>query len=433
LNRVIMVLAALQAAMFGGIFAETIIRRPFRDMFAWLDAYLTVRANGGLPGYLLSFHNEHRLVWIRLLTMLDVSLFHTSGVPFIVASTTCLLVAAVLVTRELARGVGQPPTALIWLCPMLFLTAANAVDCSIPINGVYPLTLVFLVGTCVLFDSEADAGRYVVARRIAATLCAAAAGVANAVGLAVWPLLVWLAWRGRAGPRWVATIVCIGAVYILAYVHGMAPIADEIRDPATESVTPLRHLAKMFGYFLAYLGLPISRMASFALLGRLLGAILLVLGGGAVVYFGLLARSVSRLRRIATALIGFTFGGALLAASGRADLTPEIALPVRYTILVTPLHAGLLAVLLSMLPRGTGTARRRAIVLAGGVLVSLMLIARQAIGGISAIRIAGSMRAAIDRYYTGAHGAEAASAVYPDLQAADGILTRLRALGLFSD
>jgi len=411
-------LAAIDVALFAAVFSTAIIREPFSDMLAWLGAYLRFRQTGGLPGYLLAFHNEHRLLWIRLLTIVDAAAFRCSGGPFIVVATVALVAATALVVREVARG-AEP--AVLWLFPMLFLTAANAIDCSIPINGVYPLTLMFVIWSCCLFDGEAEAGRGTVVRRSTAIGLAAAAGFANAVGLLAWPVLLWVAWRGRAGLRWLALVGIIGAAYCLAYLHGVSVI---IGSPQGMHAAPW---TLQFGYLLAYLGLPLSRLASFPLPGRLLGLAVLALGIYAVIRVGLLNRDLTRLQRIATALILFSLGSAAMAAVGRSQVADGIDVPVRYAVLVAPLHAGLLALALPWAARHARAARACAVGLA------CVLLALQVIGGVAAVRAVDRMAATVARYYAGERDPQMAMVVYPDLPEADRIIATLRREGLFAD
>jgi hypothetical protein len=87
------------------------------------------------------------------------------------------------------------------LGPMLLLTTAAAVDCSIPINSIYPLSLVFLVTTLALFEGGAEDARYTGAKRAAALVTAVLASFSNIGGLVIWPAMLWLAWRGGASKR----------------------------------------------------------------------------------------------------------------------------------------------------------------------------------------------------------------------------------------
>src|SRR5215468_3677303 len=121
LSVAIAVAAAAQALLFAVVLARTIVLRPFSDMIAWIDAYLGMREqHGDLLAYFWAPHNEHHMAAIRLLTALDVSAFHASGAPFVIAATTSVVGAAVLVFRELHRDrhVAGPLRSLALLGPM---------------------------------------------------------------------------------------------------------------------------------------------------------------------------------------------------------------------------------------------------------------------------------------------------------------------------
>ncbi len=421
----------LQFAAFLFVLWATMIRAPFEDMLQWLDAYQRYRQTGDGLAYLFGFFQEHRLVWAKLLTALDASAFQAGGLPFIAVGVIALAGVTALLTWEFVRGLprGGPFAALAWLCPMLVLTAANAVDCSVPVNVVYPLALLFVVSTCVLFDGPGEAGRGLHARRIAAVLMAAAAGFANAIGLLAWPVLLWSAWRCRAGARWVIVIAVLGGCYGAAYLHGLVR-SDLVAAPP---VSMIAHVAKQVAYLLAYLGLPLSRVPALRVAGQAWGAVLLTAGIAASIRYGLLKRQVTRLERIATGLILFSLGGGVLAAIGRVDFAAGIELPVRYSVLITPLNVGLLALVLSWLANHPAVSRRSGAVLAGGVAVAVVLLAQQVGGGRAAIKVADRMRSTIDRYYAGEHDADIQQLVYQSgLAKADAIVSNLRRDGLLA-
>jgi hypothetical protein len=290
-------------------------------MITWIDAFLAFGRNGGFLAYLWVPHNEHHLALIRLLTALDVSVFHASGIPFVVAATAALMITAVLVTGELHRGAGlqRPLRVVVLLGPMLLLTADAAVDCSIPINSNYPLTVLFIVVTLVLFDGEPERTAHTHARRAASLVAAVLAGLANAAGLVIWPALLWSVWRGGARRPWLLTVGATGLVYCFVYVQGL---------PGTGSDGFLRcfsagHFWKMADYLLMYLGLPLSRAPALGVPARILGAALLAAGFGAIWHDATLPRPASRLHRIAIGLIMAALAAAFLAAAGRADLQAE--------------------------------------------------------------------------------------------------------------
>jgi uncharacterized membrane protein len=133
-------IAAIQLIAFGYFLFRTAIVAPISDMFDYIAAYLQFRDGTiGWIDYLWLPHAEHRLMWTRLLTAIDVELLGTSGLPFIAAGTGFLLATAVLVWYQLRRAQddvgGERLLAL--LAPMMILSTANVVDCSVPINSIY--------------------------------------------------------------------------------------------------------------------------------------------------------------------------------------------------------------------------------------------------------------------------------------------------------
>ncbi|HVZ09814.1 hypothetical protein [Rhodopila sp.] len=431
LGWLLITLAVVQGGGFLMILWRTRINAPFEDMLQWLDAYRTARHSGAWAAYYLGFFQEHRLVWMKLLTAMDASLFRSTGWVFIAAGTLSLAGVALLLTREFRRGLPSagPVSALVWLCPMLVLTAANAVDCSVPVNTVYPLTLLCVVGACVAIGGPAEAGPLPTGRGIAAILLAAAAGLANAVGLLAWPVLLWSAWRCRAGTGWLVAIVVTGGVYGVAYLHGLVLSPGGVATGLSASA----RLGRQLGYLLAYLGLPLSRVPALRLFGEALGLVLLLAAIAAIVRFGLLGPAITRLERIAVGLIMFSLGGAALAALGRSQFAAGIELPVRYTVLVTPLHVGLLALGLRWLADHPRTDRWPGAVLAGGAALAVVLLAQQAVGGRTAVAAADVMRGRIARFYAGQHDPEIEKLVFQTgLDRADAIVAALRREGLLA-
>jgi hypothetical protein len=196
LSVAIVVAAAAQAMLFAVFLARTIILRPFSDMISWIDAYLQMRERrGDLLEYLWAAHNEHHLPIIRLLTALDISTFHASGVPFVIAPTTALVASALVIFLELYRDqhLTGPLRLLALLGPMLLLTSTATFACGTPFNSGDPLALVFVIAALVLFDGEAERTRLTVNRRATAVVIAMVASLSNAVGFVVWPALLWVA------------------------------------------------------------------------------------------------------------------------------------------------------------------------------------------------------------------------------------------------
>ena len=415
------VTALLQFILFGYFLARTMIRPPFMDMLAWLAFYEYFRDHGGLGWYLWAFHNEHHLVWVRILTVIDVEFLRGSGVAFIAAGTAALAASATMVFMVIRRGdqsSGSMPRAG-WLAAMLMLTSANAVDCGIPINTVYPIAAFFMVGSIVLFTSEAPR------RRMFALPMAAGAALGNGAGLVIWPVLVWVAWRQQTGLIRTATIALLGMIFIGIYTHGMpstTPLAEALRSHPFGSSNVL----KQMDYALAYLGLPFTRAPGLEMFSRCVGLAFLLAGLFAFVRISLSPQANTPLNRFAAALILITLGSAMMAAIGRANLEPGVKIPVRYTVLVAPMHIGVLVLVTRALGHRCRTTLRG--LAAPGCAVTLLVM--QVMIGLPAIRVSHAMRQAIEAYYRGDRDPEVARFVYSDVASADRLTGLLRDRGL---
>jgi hypothetical protein len=415
------VAALLQLVSFSYFLWETMIRTPFQDMLAWIVSYLYFKDHGDFGAYLWGLHNEHRLVWVRLLTIIDVELFHAAGLAFIVAGTASLLASAViafLFIRRALRDSGSTSQAA-WLAPMLILTSASAVDCAIPINTVYPIALFFMIGSVALFEGGTDG------RRALALPVAAAAAFGNGAGLVIWPVLVWAAWRQKAGLIWVVTVALLGGLFIGLYTHGTpstTPLATALQaDQFTRD-----NASRMVSYALTYLALPFSRAPSLATVSHVIGLVLLAASLFAIARVSLIERANTRLNRFDSALILIALGSAAVAAIGRSHLDPDVRVPVRYTVLVAPMHIGLLCLAIQCLGRRARSA-------SGWIVVSSFaaaLLAMQVLIGRPGIRVSNEMRLAIHAYYLGNRDPDVVRFVYTDAASAETLTSLIRDRGL---
>ncbi len=424
LGTAIAVAAALQTVLFTAYLVRSAVLRPFGDMISWIDAYLQTRRNGQWLAYLWMPHNEHHLLLVRALTALDIGWLHASLIPFIVAATASLSLTAWLVLIALRREAdfAPPLRPLAWLGPMVLLNNAAVVDCAIPINAVYPMALCFIVATLWLFDAEAEPARHKFTRRVMALLTATLAGLCNGVGMVAWPVLLWSAWRGKARLAWKLTIGVVGLAYGVVYLHGL-PTAGHVRF---SQMLVLPHLAKMADYLLAYLGLPLSRAPGLELPGRLLGSLLLAAGLCVVIRDAIAPRLAGRLHRLGVGLILAGLAAACLAVAGRVDLTQDVKLPLRYVVMVAPLHVGLLIVALLWLARHGVTVRRQAGVLAGACAFSAFLLIFQVLSGLMVVAASDAIAATLDRYDAGIREPGMRRIVFPDLAVADRVLAEVR-------
>jgi hypothetical protein len=432
-STALILMTAAQVGLFAWYLRATMILQPYWDMYAHITRYLAYREDGGWWVFLWAPHVQHRNVWIHLLTAFDADVFSGVGYPFVIFATACLLIAAMVVWHEIHRTAPQElRLPLGCLAVMLMLTSVAAVDCAIPMNGIYPQAVVFTVLAFTLFDGADDAGprdRNVHWRRIAALVAAMAAAAGNAATLTIWPILLWMAWRGRAGRVWIAAVAAAGTAFIWLYVYGM-PMSPQGLVGSSQGLDGPR-LLKMASYLLTYLGLPWTRSAALAPVGRLLGAVLLVISIAAAALLGLLKPEIGRRERFAMALIAFALASALLATIARVDVDTDVRVPVRYSVFVAPLHIGLLLLASDCLARYWRTTKRRLVIEAVMATAAVALLVQQVAAGEVAVATTRSMKATIQRFVAGETTPEMTEVIFDNLTQARRDLDRIRQAGLY--
>jgi hypothetical protein len=431
------VLTAIQLGLFAWYLRANIIRHLYWDMYSWVLHYLDYRAQGGWWAYVWGSHDVHRPVFIRLLTAFDIEAFSGASYPFIVFTTACHVVTGWLLWRECQIGVhGDFGRALRRLVLMLVFTSVAAVACAVPLNNGYLHVLTCAVLAIVLFDGAGEdrsAGRFSVHwRRSAAVLAAIAAPFASAVGWSIWPILFWIAWRGRAGRAWIAAITVVATAFVLAYLQGLS-IGQAAGPSPTKALDSLGSLLGRLNYLITYLGLPWTRAAALTVPGQIWGAVLLGAGIWAVLMRGLLRAPSGRLERIGLALIMFSLGTALLASIGRVDLVPDegVLVPVRYSSLVAPLYIGLLWVLSPALQQAWNDAARSKVVETAVVGTCVLLLVQQIGVGQAATAITRRMRTTIEQFEAGNTSPEMRDVVFSDLDQARREWEIIRSAGLY--
>src|SRR5262249_37768643 len=156
------------------------------------------------------------------------------------------------------------------------------------------LTLVFLVATLVLLASGAEGVPYANAKRTAALATAVLASFGSAVGLVIWPAMLWFTWRSGASKRWLIVIGAIGAGYGLLYISTLH--STGLEQPSR--FLYVEQSLKTADYLLAYLGLPLSRVSALGVTARALGAVLLAAAIIAILYDAILRRPATRLHLV---------------------------------------------------------------------------------------------------------------------------------------
>jgi hypothetical protein len=426
-ERALLLLLCAQTAIFVLTVFLTRIEVPFWDMLSFIDSYIDHRDAAGWLGYLWLPDNEHHSLWSRLLTIVEIGAFDGRGPAFQLSSAACLLAGAAALWREFARTAAPAPLvggAGALACMLLF-TVPAAVDCAVPMNCAYIQSTVFLILSLVLFDAPGESGRSAWPRRILGVMAAVAASFGNGVGLLAWPTLLWSAWRGGLRWPWCVGLAAVGLGFVAVYLSHLG--TDTAL--ALPSVPEPARLRKMADYALAYAGLPWTRSALLALPGRAIGAALLGAAGVVLVRFGFTLRPLPRLERICLGLILFSLGTMVLASFGRLDQSAEVAVPVRYAVLMTPLQVGLLGLLLR--PLGRVWQQRRAMIGAFGLGLGVLLLAAQIPAFLAARTASANITATVQRYLAGERDDTMRRIVFPDLAEADRIFARMRERGVY--
>ncbi len=259
-------LAVLSCGWFFYFVERTAIRIPAYDMLDWLRFYNERMQAGDWIGYLWTPHNEHRLVFTRILIAVDVRFFNGEGTAF--ACFDAFLLAATIATSwsVLVASLGRSlfavfaySVALILLTPTYVVTTI-----SMPGPGAFLQTPSFALFSIALLDGSRQS-RYSNLQCPAAIICACFASFGVTAGLLIWPVLVWLTWRNRLSWARTAAMGAAGLAYILLYLWKMP--ARTYRSPVS-----IDALASSFDYAIRFLGLPWSHAPDLEWPARAIGA-----------------------------------------------------------------------------------------------------------------------------------------------------------------
>lgn len=405
-------LAAI-ATLFGTLYAVygLHVPMPYRD--EWYTVIHFEKFETGDYGLsdLASQHNEHRLLFPRLVFFADERLFHLSGVldatvtvALQVANTVVLLALGL---RRVARLEQRAALAGFVILALFTLRQEQNFTNGFQLQFVGVFTATLLAG--VAYTSGLS--RLGQGWNAAPYMALAAAGciiatytMANGV-LAGFVLAgVSVLWRAR----WTVTAWTVGAASVLAALFFKGYVPGEFSLPANQALShPLRYLA----YVIVYVGNPVADRIHLA---QCLGSVGLALAVAAVwrTWFGRL-RNTAELSLLALAL--FILASAAATAYGRITLGIEQASESRYA---TP---GLLfwcAIVLYWYPIA---AKRRATGLALStivVVISTACIAAQATAWPELRARSAALRNVADSLESGLYDATAAD-TYENMSAAD--------------
>jgi hypothetical protein len=393
---------------------RTAILEPYSDMFDWMVRYYRFAADGDLARYLWAPHNGHHLVITFAVLLADIRLFGASGYLFLATGVAGWAATAALMGALGGEAAG-PGLRLIGAggAVALSLMGCDALDADVDINTTYVYALVFAVGAI----AAAERPRAAWWARAAALALGVAAGFGSAAGLAVWPALLFAAWR-RGERRWTAAVAACAVAVVAVYAIGERGLGPS-GAPAT-TFDPLG--AAMLA--LNYLGLPWMRGAPG--LGWAIGAAVLAASLAVVVAA---CRSGERLTRIAAALVVFSLVTAAMAGLARSGVIAAQFVPVRYAVFLIPLHVGLWMMAAPYLRR-LWLARPKPMERVALAAAGLMIV-HQGVMVVYAVRTAEVNQAVISAFKRGERTPAMLITIYPDLDKAAALSARMRADGFY--
>jgi len=426
----IWVLAAILAAdlaTFLYVAATGFVRQPFSDMFDFLRAEFDWERSGDLLAYLASQHNHQHLVWVRILTVLDVQVFHGTAVIFLVAASLSILVAAAAIAFEIVRSTPVRAVGALsaLLAVPLIASTVNAMDCDQPINCVYPIAFVFAVLSVILFERAEDGalGRTVLLAAIALA-CALAAASGSAAGVAVFPVLIVSAFRNPGGRSLIAPTLVVGLAALAVVLAAL--LGGAIGQPSSAGPG---HVLKMADYFVVYAGMPWSAVSVLSRVRLAIGLVTIAIGTALLWRGSRRQGAAGRLERIGLDLILFALIIGVMAAIGRVDENEAVIVPVRYAVFMSAFQVGVICVLAPAVAERWTSVKRYAV---PAVLVAtLALLGQQVAAGSSVLRTSQLIRAEITAFTAGERRADMRQLIHPDFNVALQVQAECRRRGLY--
>ena len=417
LRRIILALLWLYLALSAFVLWRAAVLAPYADEIDWIGRWYAFHADHDWRAYLLTPVNFHRIPLTFELIAFDIQALGGTNLPLVISGSLGMAAMAAILAGQ-AAGAAPPalklPAAVA--AAMLTLMAGSLLDAVTPICVDYVHGAVFAVAAIVV--AEGAQGKSLAWRGPLALILTMAAGLGDAAALAVWPVLALGALR-RGQWVWLAAVVVVGAAFIAAYMSG------QVQGAGASAASALTHPLDGVRLALGYLLLPWSRLLlSYAWIG---GAVVAIVAIAAVLLRG--GRHASPPERTACALILFTLVTAVMASLGRSDLEDPANVPLRYAVLVTPLHVGLLMLLLPWAGE-LWRANRTAVQGLAAVLL-LALFAQDAVMAMKVIRAGDINRNLVADFKAGLRTPQMTLTVHPDLARAQAMYDKMAKDGLF--
>ncbi len=408
--------------VFVGLAAIGGIRRyspvPYWDMW---DSYLRffIVATSGDVAVWWAQHNEHRIVFSKLLFWIDLALMDGGSTPFLIICNFLLAAASVLVFHRFlkallggadARSIRVVITALVCVLGFSWVQEENfkwAFQSSFFSAQVFPLTAFYLLGR----SMSGPAGCWVRFGGACAMGVASAGTLAS--GVAVLPIMALTTLIARP-KAWKKQFILAGlfAVVAIAYFH-------DYRPPGTHGQllpTLMDHPGKLLRFIVLYLGNPAFFFVNgVSVLAATLAGIITLLAVIFMVLKVLLVKRPDPMMMSLLAFAGYLLATAIAVAGGRLIFGLEAALSSRYSTPALMLWCALLVLYAAYFDQhGSRQMRRHATATSGLVVATSLLLLPSQLRALEFDRPAkfDSMIAAL-ALEMGVHDAAAIGRVYP--------------------
>lgn len=417
-------LTTVYAILYCVFIYTTLVRVPVWDLLDWVVFYLETGRTGDWWSYLWQPHNEHRIPISRLLLATDIEIFRGSGIPFVIFGALSELAIVGFLVREIRLTSLTIELRLVAIAMVIFAFAAShlAILVSMAVLGVFLQTTLFIILAIVFLDGENES-RHPALRRSLAIVCAALAPFGVSAGLLVWPVMLWAAWRGNLGLKWIILIALVGIAEWVVYLPGVSVI---LHKPISAS-----EIVIMLDYAVRLLGLPWSHSPSLVWFGRLAGLTWFAVGSWLLVTLSSYRATPGRLQRIGAALILFMFSVAVAAGIARLGVAPDREMPIRYSIFVAAGQIGMVFAVsgyLNSLCRNFAGQAVKSLV----ILSAVILVAQQVASGFAATAVAQKYVSLWELFRSGRWTPEMESYVYPSQARAEVALQLMRKENLYS-
>ena len=384
---------------------------PSWDEWAAVDAIARVHP---LPvSWLWAQHNEHRVLFYRLLFLADVSWLsgrHWIEFAAILAAQGFSLALLAGMLRGIGRLRGSLWRASFGLAAfcLFCLSQRENFDWAFQISFLLPNLFLILALTGLLRSQSAaaSAGRW--GYLGLAIVAAAAATYANGNGVIVWPVLILAAILLRARPSMAALLALAGGLLLVAYLHGYVSPSYH-----ASPLLSLHHPVSLLVYVGRYFGVKVARGTAGTTAGAVTGL------GSLLVGFALALRLARRgelqrpLPAALLALMVFPVSTAFLTSLGRMNFGVDQAAASRYQTFVLLYYFALVLLGLLSLAQTTKPALRTALLAAVTLLMLLYVSQYPRRIRVSRARVL-EYKAAALAMLTGVPDPKALTLLYPD-------------------